>query len=323
MRPLAAPGYPTGTEINMSGRNGNPTPRAVRFGVAFVFACLTLFAVQGCGESESGAGAVEDEGPSTIITQSGVEMVLIPGGWFDMGDEGGNEDEAPVHRVWVDAFLMDKYEVTQDQYRQLQLSDASRFEGDRLPVEQRTWIDAIRFCNERSYEEGLDPCYDEDTLECAPGANGYRLPTEAEWEYAARAGTGTRYHFGDDPRRLGQYAWTENDAGRTTHEVGTKRSNPWGLYDMYGNVAEWVHDYYGEDYYRSSPERNPRGPEEGEYRVVRGGGWSSRGELIGSSHRSFSASVDDGCMVSDAIGFRCVRPPIPSEVESIPGHDGS
>ncbi|MFG1691318.1 formylglycine-generating enzyme family protein [Gemmatimonadota bacterium] len=287
------------------------------------FPCLAFLVALGCGASDSDPGADEDRMPSTIVTQSGVEMVRVPGGWFEMGDNGGNEDEGPVHRVWVDAFLMDRYEVTQDQYRQLQLSDPSRFQGNRLPVEQRTWIDAIRFCNERSYEEGLDPCYDEETLECDFEANGYRLPTEAEWEYAARAGTGTSYFFGDDPGRLGQYAWTEDDSGQRTQEVGTKRANPWGLYDMYGNVAEWVHDYYGEDYYGSSPERNPRGPQQGEFRVVRGGGWSSNAEDTRSSYRSFSASVDDGCLVSDAIGFRCVRPPLPSELESSPGRGSS
>ena len=298
------------------------SPRARSWPV-FVFPCLALMTVLGCGASDSEAGAAEDRMPSTIVTQSGVETVMVPGGWFEMGDDGGNEDEGPVHRVWVDAFLMDKYEVTQDQYRQLQLSDPSRFQGDRLPVEQRSWIDAIRFCNERSYEEGLDPCYDEETLECDFEANGYRLPTEAEWEYAARAGTNTRYFFGNDPRRLGQYAWTEDDSGQRTQEVGTKRANPWGLYDMYGNVAEWVHDYYGEAYYGSSPERNPRGPRQGEFRVVRGGGWSSNADATRSSYRSFSASVDDGCLVSDATGFRCVRPPLPSEQESGPGHEGS
>ncbi len=235
-------------------------------------------------------------------------MVSIPGGWFEMGAEGGNEDEGPVHRVWVDSFLMDKYEVTQDQYEQFELSDPSRFQGGRLPVEQRTWIDAARFCNERSYQEGLEPCYDEDTLECDFEANGYRLPTEAEWEYAARAGTRTKYFFGDDPRTLTQYAWTADNSGERTHEVGTRRPNPWGLYDMYGNVEEWVHDYYGEGFYGVSPDRNPRGPEEGEFRVLRGGGWNSAAAATRSTYRSFSASVDDGCLVSDAIGFRCVRP---------------
>jgi formylglycine-generating enzyme required for sulfatase activity len=275
---------------------------------------VTLLGFAGCGERGANAEATEETPTQTILTSSGVEMVLIPGGWFEMGSNDGNADETPVHRVWVDPFLMDRYEVTQDQYRHLQLSDASRFRGDRLPVEQRTWIDAIRFCNERSYEEGLDPCYDEETLECDFEANGYRLPTEAEWEYAARAGTPTRFFFGDDPRRLSQYAWTDRNAGGQTREVGTRRPNPWGLFDMYGNVAEWTHDYYGEDYYRSSPERNPRGPTDGEFRVIRGGGWSSATEDIRSSFREFSASVDDGCLVSDAVGFRCVRQPLPSEL---------
>ena len=264
-----------------------------------------------CGQADSGG-----EPPSTtpVVSASGVEMVLIPGGWFEMGSHDGPEDQRPVHRVWVDTFLMDKYEVTQDQYAQLQMSDPSRFEGDRLPVEQRTWIDAIRFCNERSYEEGLEPCYDEETLECDFDANGYRLPTEAEWEYAARGGTETRYFWGRDPRSLTQHAWIEDNSAQRTHEVGTRRPNPWGLHDLYGNVAEWVHDYYGSDYYETSPERNPRGPAQGEYRVLRGGAWDSKPDAVGSSQRAYSPSVDDGCLVSDAIGFRCVRPPLPQDI---------
>ncbi len=281
-----------------------------------LFLSLSLFfslACQGGAESASDTRSAEGAIPRTIVTASGVEMVMMPGGWFDMGSGEGDPDEGPVHRVWVDTFLMDKFEVTQDQFRQLQLSDPSRFRGERLPVEQQTWIDAARFCNERSYQEGLVPCYDEETLECDFDANGYRLPTEAEWEYAARAGTVGRLFFGEDPRRLGQYAWTADNSGGKTQEVGTKRANPWGLYDLYGNVAEWVHDYYGEGYYRSSPPRNPRGPEEGEFRVLRGGSWSSAAEAIRSSARAFSPSVDDGCMVSDAVGFRCVRRPLPGE----------
>lgn len=304
----------------MSRRTRKPISQPVASGPALTSICLLGLATLACGCTNSDDVG---EAPSTLLTESGVEMVLIPGGWFEMGYNGGNDDEGPVHRVWVDAFLMDKYEVAQDQYRRLQLSDPSRFEGDRLPVEQQTWIDAIRFCNERSYQEGLDPCYDEETLECDFEANGYRLPTEAEWEYAARAGTDTEHFFGNDSRRLAQYAWTEDNAGQGTHEVGTKRPNPWGLFDMYGNVAEWVHDYYGEVYYQTSPERNPRGPDQGEFRVLRGGGWSSALGDVRSSFRDYSASVDDGCMVSDAVGFRCVRPPLPAELDSPTGPGGS
>ena len=272
-------------------------------GAASAAIFLISLSICGCGGAETNSSV-----PATIVTESGVEMVSIPGGWFEMGSHEGNDDEGPVHKVWVDSFLMDKYEVTQDQYGQFELSDPSRFQGGRLPVEQRTWIDAARFCNERSYQEGLEPCYDEDTLECDFEANGYRLPTEAEWEYAARAGTDTKYFFGDDPRLLTQYAWTADNSGEKTHEVGTRRPNPWGLYDVYGNVEEWVHDYYGEGFYGASSERNPRGPGDGEYRVLRGGGWNSGAAVTRSTYRSFSASVDDGCLVSDAIGFRCVRP---------------
>jgi len=280
-----------------------------RFGTALAVICLMSLGIWGCGGAETNSSGEEGSTPTTIVTESGVEMVLIPGGWFEMGGEGGNEDEGPVHRVWVDSFLMDIYEVTQDQYERFELSDPSRFQGGRLPVEQQTWIDAARFCNERSYQEGLEPCYDEGTLECDFEANGYRLPTEAEWEYAARGGTNTKYFFGEDPRSLTQYAWTAENSGERTHEVGTRRPNPRGLYDMYGNVAEWVHDFYGEGFYGSSSDRNPRGPGDGDYRVLRGGAWNSNARDARSAYRSFSASVDDGCLVSDAVGFRCVRPP--------------
>ena len=269
-----------------------------------------------CGQTTPQAGS-GPEAPRTIRSASGEEMVFIPGGWFDMGSHDGSEDERPVHRVWVDSFVMDKYEVTQDQYARLQISDASRFKGDRLPVERQTWIDAVRFCAERSLAEGLEPCDDHAVGDCIE-TNGYRLPTEAEWEYAARAGSTTKFFWGDDPRPMNQHAWTAETSGERTHEVGTRRPNAWGLSDMSGNVAEWVLDYYAKDYYRSSPDRNPRGPAEGDFRVVRGGAWDSAPDAVRLARRAFSASVDDGCVVTATIGFRCVRRPLPTEIPAGP-----
>jgi len=305
----------------MTKPNRTPLPHLARLTTGLVFVGLACIGAVGCGGSESGTASEDVAAPETIVTETGAEMVLIPGGWFEMGSDDGNQDEGPVHRVWVDPFLMDKYEVTQDQYAQLQLSDPSGFSGDRLPVEQQTWIDAVRFCNERSIQEGLDPCYDEGTLECDFDANGYRLPTEAEWEYASRAGSTTAYSWGNDLRLMSQHAWTAENSGQRTHEVGTRRPNQWGLFDMSGNVAEWVNDYYGESYYRSSPERNPRGPDDGEFRVLRGGAWDSSAEAILPTRRSFSASVDDGCLVTDTVGFRCVRRPLPSEAAAGSGSE--
>ena len=266
---------------------------------------IALFGTS-CGRGGGSGRAAKT--PKIIRTKSGVEMVLIPGGWFEMGSDRGRANESPVHRVWVDSFLMDRYEVTQEQYAKLMLGNPSHFKGPDRPVEQISWAMAALYCNARSRAEGLEPCYDEETGKCNFQANGYRLPTEAEWEYACRAGTDTKYFFGNDGRRLREYAWYAENSLGMTHPVGRKKPNPWGLYDMYGNVAEWCNDIYGENYYRNSPDRNPRGPSDGERYVLRGGSWNSSADACRSSYRmGEEPGFQDACFARDTIGFRCVR----------------
>jgi formylglycine-generating enzyme required for sulfatase activity len=181
--------------------------------------------------------------PEQIVTKTGVEMVRLPAGGFVMGSDSGDDDEKPPHPVRLSAFDIDVTEVTQESFEDLMGRNPSRFVGPDRPVDQVTWHDAIQYCNMRSLREGLAPCYDPDTLECDFDADGYRLPTEAEWEYACRAGTTTSWSFGDDPGQAAKHAWLKENAGDTTHPVRKKPANPWGLYDMHGNVAEWCNEY--------------------------------------------------------------------------------
>ncbi len=266
--------------------------------------CLVALAtaLPGCRRVEEAAPSAE-----VVTTRSGIEMVVVPGGSFKMGRDGAAPDETPAHKVRVGSFWMDRYEVVQEEFRKYEISDPSHFKGPRQPLEQINWTDAALYCNERSLSEGLEPCYDEQTWECNFDANGYRLPTEAEWEYACRAGTSTEYSFGNSPSQLKAYAWYAQNASGTTHPVGQKKPNAWGLYDMHGNVAEWCHDRYSESYYRQSPAEDPRGPADGKERVLRGGAWNSSAESCRSAYRSSDPSIDDTCLASDAIGFRCVR----------------
>jgi acetoin utilization deacetylase AcuC-like enzyme/formylglycine-generating enzyme required for sulfatase activity len=242
-----------------------------------------------------------------LKTDGGVEMVRIPDGDFEMGSPRGRDVEQPVHKVHLDAFLMDRTEVTQEQYEKFKLPNPSRFKGPSLPVEMITWTKAALYCNLRSKAEGLEPCYNEDTADCDFAKSGYRLPTEAEWEYACRAGTKTDCSFGD-PRRAGDYAWFADNAQKKTHPVGQKKPNPWGLYDMHGNVAEWCNDMFGKEYYHSSASANPRGPAEGEMYVLRGGSWKGSAEVLTSFHRvAENPGFSDACLAPDTMGFRCVR----------------
>ena len=264
-----------------------------------------LLAVVGCGPAPPHA----DANPPVVTTKTG-EMVLAPAGWFTMGSDGGEDDEKPPHKVWVDAFLIDKCEVTQEQFQALMEKNPSHFKGPQNPVEQATWADAAFYCNARSRADGLQPCYDEETGACNFSANGYRLPTEAEWEYACRAGTSSAYPFGNDPSKLKTYAWFADSAAKKTHPVGQKKPNAWGLHDMTGNVLEWCNDVYTETYYAESPRKNPHGPpdEPGADFVLRGGTWDTSANTCRAAYRAGDTPGQiDGCFRRDQIGFRCVR----------------
>ena len=275
----------------------------VRRGAAGLLCCAFILATIDFTLRACAAGATK-----TVKTASGVAMVYLRGGSFTMGDAKGAVDEKP-HRVSVDAFYIDKHEVTQESYRKLIGSDYSRWRSSQAPTEQVTWAAAAKYCNARSRAEGLTPCYDTTTWKCNFAANGYRLPTEAEWEYAARAGTTSRHFFGDSASALRNFAWTKENSGGRPREVGKKLANPWGLYDIYGNVAEWCNDFYAVDYYQGSPAKNPRGPASGDKRVVRGGSWNSRAPECRSSYRSSeNPAYSDICIgYYDVYGFRCVR----------------
>ncbi len=270
--------------------------------------CVIICLACGCGVKEKGAAPAS--GLTIVKTKSGPEMVLIPAGEFTMGRAGGKPEEAPPHTVRVEAFLMDRTEVTQQQFGRLMADNPSpsHFRGPDRPVEQVAWSEAAIYCNLRSKDEGLQPCYDETTAKCNFAANGYRLPTEAEWEYACRAGSREDYSYGADPNLLSQHAWFADNAGKTTQPVGRKKPNAWGLFDMHGNVAEWCNDIYDAAYYGKSPAAHPRGPDDGERYVLRGGAWNSNAERCRSAARRYeSPGFQDACFARDAIGFRCVR----------------
>ncbi|HOZ49148.1 MAG TPA: SUMF1/EgtB/PvdO family nonheme iron enzyme [Candidatus Hydrogenedentes bacterium] len=240
-------------------------------------------------------------------------MALVPAGAFEMGSHTGEPDEAPAHTVHVDAFLIDRCEVTQAQFEALMHKNPSHFQQPNHPVEQVTWADAAFYCNARSRADGLTPCYDEETGACDFDADGYRLPTEAEWECACRAGSEASYCFGDDVARLGDYAWFGENAGKKTHPVATRKPNAFGIHDMHGNVLEWCNDVFEKGYYAESPERNPRGPADDDPAadfVLRGGAWDMSADTLRSAYRAGDTPGQiDGCFRRDQIGFRCVRKP--------------
>jgi len=189
-------------------------------------------------------------------------MVFVQGGTFTMGctSEQGydcNSDERPARQVTLSSFYIGKYEITQAQWKAIMGNNPANFKGDNLPVENVSWHDVQEFIRK---------------LNAATGKN-YRLPTEAEWEYAARGGAKSQGDKYSGSNTVGNVAWYSENSGGKTHPVGTKRPNELGIYDMSGNVWEWCQDWFDKSYYSQSPFTDPKGPSSGSGRVVGGGGW--------------------------------------------------
>ena len=217
------------------------------------------------------------------------DMVQLPAGAFTMGSppsEEGRRDVETQHRVVLTrGFELGVVPVTKSLYAAVLGTTPSHFQGPQRPVERVSWFDAVRFCNALSAAVGLSPAYrigagETPSVEWDRASAGYRLPTEAEWEYAARAGTSHRYAGGDD---AGAVAWTEKNSGGETHAVGEKAANAWGLHDLSGNVWEWCWDWYGA--YPSEPVSDAAGPASGSGRVLRGGSWLDAARYARVAHR--------------------------------------
>jgi formylglycine-generating enzyme required for sulfatase activity len=246
--------------------------------------------------------AVSAMAQSRLGTQgSSDDFVLIKGGAFTMGSPASEPErgtDETQHRVTVSDYYIAKSPVTQREYSQLMGSNPSEFKGDNLPVENVTWFDAIRYCNARSTREGLAPAYtiSGETVVWNRSTNGYRLPTEAEWEYACRAGTTTPFNIGNnitdrEANCYNNYGYNNNSSGRVTGgyrgrttPINSYRANGWGLFDMHGNVADWCWDWYGE--YGVATQTNPTGQATGTLRVNRGGGWNDFPKHIRSAYRA-------------------------------------
>lgn len=255
-------------------------------------------------------------------------MVSVPGGSFQMGSPEGTpdseSDERPVHTVNLSGFQMSKYEVTQGQYLAVTSNSPSYFSGTTLPVETVTWYDAVEFCNKLSEREGYQEVYTITGRTPASGypitsatvtmdmtRNGYRLPTEAEWEYAARGGDGSpenyTYAGSNDINAVAWWGYNAlygGNATETTHVVGTKAQNGLGLHDMSGNVSEWVWDWYAGSY-PSGEQTDPMGASSGDFRMSRGGSWSDDAVYCRSAIRHSGSPLNRG----NFLGFRVVRRP--------------
>ena len=220
----------------------------------------------------------------------------------------GNEDEKPARKVTVDGFYMCRFPVTQREWLEVTGTTPCHFKGDNFPVVNVNWFDAIEYANLRSLREGLTPAYGtgDAGITWDRDANGYRLPTEAEWEFAARGGHDSPGNFmfsGSD--NVDEVAWYCGNSVGNMHEVGTKKPNALGLYDMSGNVWEWVWDWYGR--YPNMAQTNPDGAPPGAYRVIRGGSWGNSARDVRCASRNDYYYWNAPSDRYNTVGFRLVR----------------
>lgn len=252
--------------------------------------------------------SLQAQPPKEITNSIGIKLVLIPKGTFMMGSperEVGRFKDESQHAVTISKdYYLGVYEVTQSQYEEVMGKNPSYFQGAKVgnknadyPVENVSWDEAVEFCKKLS-----------DLPEEKQAGRVYRLPTEAEWEYACRAGSDTTYYFNNDFRVLKINGWYRENSSIRTHDVGQLNPNAWGLYDIHGNVGEWCSDWYGE--YPAGAANDPTGPSEGSFRVYRGGSWLLGAHLCRSASRGWSAPSFRG----DA-GFR-IALSSPSEIAS-------
>ncbi len=261
--------------------------------MAFVFVVAAVAVLAISGELKAEIVTVEgdkSQKPLSIMTNSiGMKLVLLPAGEFEMGRPGvGKGSAKPVHMVRITKpFWMSMYEVTQKEYVAVGSINASRWVEPSMPVQNVLFKFAVEFCMKLSEKEGVT----------------YRLPTEAEWEYACRANTGDMFTVGESPN----HAWYKNNSGMKAHPVGKKKPNAWGLYDMYGNVWEWCSDKYSKRYYKKSPVEDPQGPDYGVDRVIRGGAWNSYPYATSAFYRYRLSPDSCNGVVGGDVGFRVVR----------------
>lgn len=280
--------------------------------ISLLLVPFLIFALAACSQTENAGTSSEQppasNSPEVTYMQVPENFVLIRGGSFEMGSpesEAWRSADEIRHSVTVSDFYMSKYELTQKEYEEITGNNPSSLSGGNLPVENVSWLDAAAYCNARSEKDGLTPVYtiDGQNVSWDRSANGYRLPTEAEWEYACRAGTNTPFYMenspsAEDANYYGHYPYEIEDNyfsqgnlqvkpgeyRQTTVPVDSFSENPYGLYNMHGNVSEWVWDYYGD--YSADEQTNPAGPAAGTLRVYRGGGWNDFAKNMRSAYRA-------------------------------------